>query len=198
MSNCLIFLERVLDSSGAGVMRDAARPWRLFSRPPAGVLRIQEREGPASGGLSRVTPRRHRSGIPGTPYGTGKGGCVVCDSPGGLAKREPGALCGRGGSGRRGVRRIRGHAARRVVGAACDSGADFILVAGDTFGNSGDTIHIYSIPDRSWRQSFLACPESTRRECRRFPRWVMRCGIPGTTTRAIRAMSPAYSSRDAK
>ena len=65
-------------------------------------------------------------------------------------------------------------------------------------GNSGDTIHIYRLPDRSWRQSSLACPESTRRECRRFPRWVMRCGIPGATTRAIRAMSPAYSSRDAK
>jgi REP element-mobilizing transposase RayT len=65
-------------------------------------------------------------------------------------------------------------------------------------GNSGDTIHIYRLPDRSWRQSSLACPESTRRGCRRFPRWGMRCGIPGATTRAIRAMSPAYSSRDAK
>ena len=29
-------------------------------------------------------------GIPGTPYGTGQGGWVVCEWPGGLAKREPG------------------------------------------------------------------------------------------------------------
>lgn len=29
---------------------------------------------------------------------------------------------------------------------------------------------------------------------RRFPRWVMWCGMLGATTRAIRAMGPAYSS----
>lgn len=59
-----------------------------------------------------------------------------------------GALCGRGGSGRRGVRRIRGHAARRVVGAARDSGADFILVAGDTLEDSGvDRVLIQKVAD---------------------------------------------------
>lgn len=59
-----------------------------------------------------------------------------------------GALCGRGGSGRRGVRRIRGHAARRVVKAARDAGADFILVAGDTFEDNGvDRVLVQKVAD---------------------------------------------------
>lgn len=70
------------------------------------------------------------------------------DSPGGLAKREPGRALRRGGSGRCGVRRIRGHATRRVVEAARGSGADFILVAGDTFENNGvDRVLVQKVAD---------------------------------------------------
>ncbi len=76
-----------------------------------------------------------------------------------------GALCGRGGSGRRGVRRIRGHAARRVVGAARDSGADFILVAGDTFEDSGvDGVLVQRVADIPHeRRPELRCPRQVVR-----------------------------------
>ena len=88
------------------------------------------------------------------------------DWPGGLAKRSLGALCGRGGSARRGVRRIRGHAARRVVGAARDSGADFILVVGDTFEDSGaDRVLVQGVADISHeRHPKLRCPRRVVRQ----------------------------------
>jgi len=76
-----------------------------------------------------------------------------------------GALCGRGGSGRRGVRRIRGHAARRVVKAARDSEAEFILVAGDTFEDNGvDRVLVPRVADIPHeRHPELRCPRQVVR-----------------------------------
>jgi len=89
----------------------------------------------------------------------------VGDWPGGLAKRRLREFRGQGGSGRCGVRRIRGHAARRVVGAARDSGADFILVAGDTFEDSGaDRVLVQRVADIPHeRRSELRCPRQVVR-----------------------------------